>query len=1020
MGKGELELERHQPPAATAASAATDTASTLESVVAPVAGLVAAWIAAGSVGLLGHPLRHALTLFVIGAAVVLAWPKRGTAGRRLAIWIAGIAAAVLMSGSSLVPVNVLAVALAMAAVASVRPDAERFLRAAAMAAAVLGIYRLALTSIPSLWMAADSLGGTFGRLAGSITGQPLSVGPTFAGLDFLVTMTALLAAFVVERPARPLRFAVWGIVGIVIAQLLYLIILSKSQNILSELDDWRHPPPPPTLLPGDTPPPLSLAEVTKKWFAESVAWTDFLPWNLPFMAALLQSGLAAAMLARMRSARRVVVGNEPPQAIWLRPAWIAAAAGVTAALIPIATVLSPNSSSLDGKKVVAYEKGYLNWMKPEYGQYGRLMIGMYGMFGPFVESLGGQFVKSPALSESDLEGADLLVLFYPTSTLDKDQLQRVQDYVKRGGSMLLLCDHSAGASDKDEDRFQVGESTFNEILRPTSIHVGFDAAEFEIGGWLESYEAMAHPTTAGIDDHRNLFGCVIGASLEIQSPARPMLIGRWGYSDVGDKGSWPSMLGNQRYDSGERLGDLVLVAEQPWGNGRIIVFGDTSTLGNGIVVGSHPFAARLLAYLADKDAPTPQSALRQLIGLLLAAAAIVMLLLRPSAMGAATVAIALSAALAICVSITAMATEILPDGRSIAPFEKASASDAATSAGATAASVTAPSKATPRKPDGRNRLAYIDAAHLGAYSDESNRPDGIFALQHALMREELLVLQLYDLTYERLSRAGLLASIGPQRPFSAGEREAIKQFVEEGGIFILMAGYDRSAASRELLADFGFAIGAVPPWLPKGTEPAPLGHFKAPYFKQGNEYETFVRFRAAWPVECFDPKAQVIASGIAEPTFNPDAGRFETDKTPTLPVIVVRDVGKGKVVVIGDTEFATNRNLENEDGKPIEGLYENIDFWRWFLPKLRGTTPWLPPKPVPIVTPEANPAVPAPTPTPSVTQPPGELAPLPPSIDAGLPLQPGKPKQPPLPLDQPSGDQPNQSKSDQPASEVKP
>ena len=37
-----------------------------------------------------------------------------------------------------------------------------------------------------------------------------------------------------------------------------------------------------------------------------------------------------------------------------------------------------------------------------------------------------------------------------------------------------------------------------------------------------------------------------------------------------------ALLGNRKYDTGEKLGDLVLAAEQPVGDGLILAFGDTS------------------------------------------------------------------------------------------------------------------------------------------------------------------------------------------------------------------------------------------------------------------------------------------------------------------------------------------------------------------------------------------------------------------------------------------------------------
>jgi len=55
----------------------------------------------------------------------------------------------------------------------------------------------------------------------------------------------------------------------------------------------------------------------------------------------------------------------------------------------------------------------------------------------------------------------------------------------------------------------------------------------------------------------------------------------------------------------------------------------------------------------------------------------------------------------------------------------------------------------------------------------------------------------------------------------------------------------------------------------------------------------------------------------------------------------------GKVVLIGDSYFATNQNLEYVGGWPIEGKRENADFWRWLLADLTDGDKWLPKPPPP-------------------------------------------------------------------------
>ena len=141
-----------------------------------------------------------------------------------------------------------------------------------------------------------------------------------------------------------------------------------------------------------------------------------------------------------------------------------------------------------------------------------------------------------------------------------------------------------------------------------------------------------------------------------------------------------------------------------------------------------------------------------------------------------------------------------------------------------------------------------------------------------------------------------------------------------------MIGREHYAAGRSLLERLRFRVGH-PRWdAAGGADPIPCSHFKTPYF-EGDGYLAFVRFDAAWPVACLDDplKRFVIAQR---------AGL--TPEEPVFPVAELRRFGKGLVLVIGDSGFALNKNLEREDGDLIEGLRENADFWRWLLPFLRA------------------------------------------------------------------------------------
>lgn len=1212
-------------------------------VVAALAGLLAGWIAAGSTGLLGHSYRRGLVWAALGCVLVAAWPKRGRARPFVIAMALALAAAVPMIACDLRPVNVLAVVLFLVAAGRAQSGASRVaLQWSAEAVALLAVYRVACTSIPLVWLAADSVGSAIGQVAGALTRQALWVGATFAGLDFLVVMIYLgVRATISLRRASPAASCGWrrcalALAAILVGHLIYLNVLSLAPAIHERLPassppgtPWNPHPSPPGLdaavkhltygdsndqgKPAFWEPAVRL--VVGLGFSLGQAMRDWVPWNLPVLAAAIHALLGWLILRRLAAFPDEEAAGPGPRLLTTREGLWSGAAVVLAAGLGAAVALSPHAPSLEGKKIVLYEKGYLNWLKPKHGRtsfdYGQFSIGMYGMMPIYLRSYGANAIVSPELSDEDLAGADVLVLIFADKPWGPGQLERIEQFVRQGGTLLVLGEHTIlksellrlyddalaaqlaslferidglesargqltyvgreyqqaaqAARPKEEldklakraqeltakvaeltqqvdglrQQFDEAEvlrrhraaesqgplSRFNEVLqRLTDMRVRFDSATFAIGGWLQSYEPMAHPTAAGLGDAQNVFGSVIGASVELRWPARPLLIGRWGWNDPGNPLHYPSFMGNAsgeeaRYDAGERLGDVVLAGEQRVDKGRVVLFGDTSGFGNGITISSHVYLSRLFAYLAD-PAGSPQEPGRQAAALAICLLLAIALVALSSPWPLAGAALALAISLAACTALTHRAWGLLPDGRGPAG---------------------AP-----------NNLAYVDAAHLGKFSPESWRDDGVMGLCMNLMRNDYLALMLPKLTRERLlapgvdlgmtvaplaaegaeklrispargvvitklepgrtgdrlgmkpgdvvlqvngrdvtsaeqfcgdveatapgqrlmlrlvrreefplvarnpepgakapaapldlgiavepvsegrarqlkvapgegvaitgveankagdrlglksgmviaelngarvasveefqkrieavqpgqeiglqivhrqefpvsiptwtPRARLFISVAPLREFSAEERALIRDFVESGGVFLCTVGWEEAGPSRKLLEELEFYVGGRRwQWIDRGREsrpvvhykagfgagnwedafgePKPLGYFKSPYFN-GGDYLAYVRFWTAWPIESSDPDQLLVS-------FFP----------PDVPVIVLRRQGQGLAVVVGDTAFAHNKNLENKDGSPFEGMRENSVFWRWLLAFLRNGMgegqPWYPQK----------------------------------------------------------------------------
>ncbi|MFW6108031.1 MAG: hypothetical protein ACOC70_02405, partial [bacterium] len=860
-------------------------------VVAAALGLLAGWTAAGSPGLLAHALRRIIVWTLLGGVLLGGWRLRGRGGLGLAALVACIVAAVVMVAAELPVVNVLAVVVVLGLMALVRvgPD-RRALLLACTAVAILALYRHALTSIPFVWLASDALGRALGIVGAGFlngltnllthgAGYRVWLGASFAGLDVLVVMVALYVTWlVVARPGW--RCALIVLAAGVICHLVYLAHLTMAPAYLAD---------------------LQVPEPEGRVWPPKVLWTwtgsirELIPWNLPALACILH-GLLAVFIFGSRM--------KPAPALGLGPRrWALIGVAALAALcIPVITTLSPGRCELEGKTVVLNKEGYLNWRRPKHGDYGRGAIGMYGLLPAYVESLGGRCLISETFSEADLAEADVVVLLFPHFEHEdrrrlvdgrwihhwkpwpEDQLERILEYVRRGGSLLVMAEHTthepAGKTDAPRDAAPVdcgiGENRFNDALADTAMRVRFDSAQFAVGGWLQSYQALAHPATAGLVDYRNQFGCVIGASVRTRWPARPLLVGRWGWNDPGDmRRAEHAQMGNDRYDVGEaaggailtapeKLGDVVLAAEQRMGDGRIIAFGDTSTITNGITMGSHVFTSRLLAYLADGGG-SPQAPWRGVLGLVAMAVLVAALAWQPHPARFAIAGLVLAAALAICWGASYRAARILPDGRGLVVRDASEYfSDGLGETPRDLPSDRADAPAAEEDEDDdeeaeeapASNLAYIDFAHLPAACEESWRPDGTMGIAMTFMRCGYLTLDLTEFTPDRLERAGVLLSIAPRRAFSRRERAAVREFVEDGGIFILTVDYDDRGPSQALLSDFGLYVGLDPPDKEGGARvPQPLGHFKSPYLRYHGGYH-FVRFQAAWPVGPPEPEEE--------------------------------------------------------------------------------------------------------------------------------------------------------------------
>jgi uncharacterized protein DUF4350 len=614
--------------------------------------------------------------------------------------------------------------------------------------------------------------------AGLITGQSFVAGPTFSGLFITIFIIAYIVVvsdfFRVKQSKAWLRTAAL----ILSAQLFYLIIFATVPVLIKKFF------PNAKLIPT--------AKTTIGWI-----WNHyplFMPLVLIIMCALIIVFFAPKTEEIKKKACVLSI---------IRAVLIFMLAGTGSFIINTTFPSAP-----DKKKIIFYEKGFLNWDRPNYKSFGNYSGGMFGNLPFFAESLGMQAKITPELNRATLQDTDILMMMNVDAALTTNEILSIHEFVNAGGALLLLGDHTQMSAD--------GKNWLNEILKPSKIRYKFDSADFFIGGWQHSIHFMRHPVTLGMDDIYNPFGIVVGASLSVEYPAIPLVIGRYGYSDPGEKskGGNNGYLGNLDYDPSEELGDVVLVAAQDFGKGKIMVFGDTSSFANPLLFNTHEFANNVLTWLRQSETSV-LSKWWTLLGMLLFSVALLILLIGDLCM------LKIIAAASALLIFSCISNKIMLSGQSIIPT---------------------------------GNVAYIDNSHFENFEYEGWNDPGNTGLIYNVMRAGYNTFSMNRFSADQLNFADLFIIANPTKTFSSKEISDIRNFVENGGNLFISAGWEERECLVDLLAVFDITIENQPLG---GTDKASIT------ILENKVYATFIE---AWPVKC-SSEHKVIVSWLGQPVI---------------------------------------------------------------------------------------------------------------------------------------------------------
>ena len=868
--------------------------------------LVAAWWAAnGSLGFMVPALRQALAFSLLLIGILLATGRRIETYREFWERMVGGLGAFLSFligsawGGELGRSWALVAAAGCLAITTRDPANRAVLHAVQVALALGSLYLTGLYTWPIFWHIVNLFSVVWGDLAGKLAGTPLRLGPTFAAIELPLVIGVIAICWLRWRGAKVLHLLAAPLV-ILLFHTAYLAILAWVPHFVAKL-----PPPPPV---------GSLEEYTPPAWTWAGFLRTALPWSMPLGAAIghliilwvvLRLSLAAdvegsggevgkeqivsatssgtASLPQRGSLRQLgplsrlleigLKGRADPAPPIAPTAWV----GLVGAVLIAVSLFQPLTRAPEGITVVAWKGGFLRHEVAESSD--TLEMGSWGGLPLLFAGWGSRLLLSENLSAEDLRQAHIVLVVHPDKPWPEDQVRRLHDYLARGGRMLFI----GGYHFREEDR----TSQFQQLLKPLGLDIPFETT-LAVGRAREQTFAFAyHPVLLGREKVVGKPPWGDGASLRLSWNWQPLVWARWAW---GDPGTDALLTGTANFDPGEQLGDLIVAAETRFGKGRVIVWANSEIITDHNLMRHYALLGRLVSYLGSDLSP-PGRGWRGILlggGLLLLAVSF----FRVSAPVLCELGAVALVALVLVHQINVRSQPVyVPDGRLHPQW---------------------------------NNVVAIDLGHLNHGSLSPWSPDGWGAFQLLLLRCGFLPVGVECLSWETLSRAGMLISVAPQRPFSSGEQGAVRKLLEEGGTFIALVGADRSAAVRPFLRQLGLDPGLFP--VPVGApdiEPEPMGCIHT-FYRAGNvEYDSEVLFYAAWPIGC-DPSEHLIRG------------------KNNLPVAAIRPVGRGRVVLFGDSDFILNTNLEFTR-QPIDGRQVNQAFWRWFLSWLTPQPDWAPP-----------------------------------------------------------------------------
>ena len=204
--------------------------------------------------------------------------------------------------------------------------------------------------------------------------------------------------------------------------------------------------------------------------------------------------------------------------------------------------------------------------------HGLARIGLYGDLPVFVRRLGLDVAELDSLGGLSRQACDVLVCPSMERPLLPCEQKAIATFLAAGGRLIVSAEHT---------NIESNATTLNALLKEIGLQVSFDTTHNlfseALRGTLRGSSRLGRAVRSSPCLQHNR-----GASLRIESwRDEPVLLGRFWLSDLGDSlAAERAYMGDARLSPGDRLGNLVLMAEGRTGRGKVFLTGDSSVFLN--------------------------------------------------------------------------------------------------------------------------------------------------------------------------------------------------------------------------------------------------------------------------------------------------------------------------------------------------------------------------------------------------------------------------------------------------------